>query len=652
MPAQQTKQIILDGLKELTLKQVETNILLGSGARNVLLVGGSRSGKTFLLVRAIVIRALSAPGSRHAILRQRTLHVRQSIWLDTLPKVLKTCFPWASWIPHVQDGYITFANGSEIWIGGLDDKERVEKILGKEFATLFFNECSQIGFAEVTTALTRLAQKVQKIDQEGKPAGFLKNRAFFDLNPTGTGHWSYRLFIEKRKPESPSEHVADPENYCHSYLNPTDNAQNIDVEYIQSLQGLPEKQRRRFFEGRYVAQLDGALWTLELIEKSRVAVEDLLGANSILGRLQRIVVSIDPSGASGSNDLKADAIGLGVVGIDRTGHAYLLEDATGLYSPEQWGQLAVSLFDKWGADRVIGERNFGGDMVRAIVHNVRRTIPYKEVTASRGKAVRAEPIAGLYEQERIHHVGRFPDLEDELTNFTTAGYVGSGSPNRADMLVWACTELFEGQMTAGVFRHLMKPDVFYNDASRKIGLMTRHGHAEHWISARCGTATPQIYADIYDDGDIVWVEREYYFDPSRQGTMRTNAQFAEDMVKGNELMLWDGLGDDLRAWPGVLVDPKMENFRAELSKRSMFVIDAEDNLDEGIKRLMTMLSTKKLRIHERCVNLIRDLETYAWDPAKAEAGKDQPEKTTGGGCECLAAFAATKIGDWRLETAA
>src|SRR5829696_6466703 len=126
----------------LTERQTLANRLLAGPQKHTLLRGGSRSGKTFVLVRAIVLRALWGAGSRHAILRFRGNAARASIWLDTFPKVMRLCFPGVSWKPHKQDGYIALPNGSEVWIGGLDDHERVEKILGMEFVTLFYNECS------------------------------------------------------------------------------------------------------------------------------------------------------------------------------------------------------------------------------------------------------------------------------------------------------------------------------------------------------------------------------------------------------------------------------------------------------------------------------------------------------------------------------
>ena len=141
-----------------------------SDATHVALGGGSRSGKTFLLVRAVLIRALKCPDSRHVIFRFRFNSVKTYIIKDTLPKVLKLCFPMLPSLSSMldkTDWYVTLPNGSEIWFGGLDDKERVEKILGGEYATIYFNECSQIPWGSIVMALTRPGTKDRQLGAEG-----------------------------------------------------------------------------------------------------------------------------------------------------------------------------------------------------------------------------------------------------------------------------------------------------------------------------------------------------------------------------------------------------------------------------------------------------------------------------------------------------
>lgn len=400
-----------------------TDVLRGP-QRHTLLVGGARSGKTFLIVRAIVVRALRAPGSRHAILRFRYNAVRTSIWLDTLPKVMRTCFPGVSMRDQRQDGFTVLPNGSELWFGGLDDKERVEKILGQEYVTVYINEASQIPYSSVMVARTRLAQVC-----EG-----LKQREYVDLNPTGKGHWTYREFVEGRDPISGAP-LANPDDYRAIFVNPGDNAANLSPEFLQSLAGLPERQRRRFFDGQYVADVDGALWTLEQIESCRIGAEDQLPP------MKRVVIAVDPSGASGEEDKRSDEIGIVAAGLGNDGVAYVLGDHSLRDGPEKWGKVAVAAYHKHMADRIVAERNYGGEMVRFVIQTADKKVPVRVITASRGKHVRAEPVSALYEQGKVRHVGRFPELEDQLTNFSTAGYVGDRSPDRADAAVWALTEL-------------------------------------------------------------------------------------------------------------------------------------------------------------------------------------------------------------------
>jgi PBSX family phage terminase large subunit len=230
-----------------TPKQKEAIRLLASASRYVMLFGGSRSGKTFIAVYAIVVRAAMVQ-SRHVILRLNFNHVKTSIWSDTLVKVLKTCFPDLNVEWNKTDYYIKLPNGSEIWIAGLDDEKRVEKILGKEYSTMYFNECSQIPFKSVQIALTRLAEK-----------NSLTKKAYFDMNPPSKKHWSYWLFV---KGLDPIDNVpVDKNKYASILMNPKDNLDNIDPEYItEVLDNLSEAQKKRFRDGEFSSDDDGAAY--------------------------------------------------------------------------------------------------------------------------------------------------------------------------------------------------------------------------------------------------------------------------------------------------------------------------------------------------------------------------------------------------------
>ena len=418
---------------KLTLRQRDALRIIGSEAAYILMYGGSRSTKTFTAVRTIVWRALAAPNSRHAILRFRFNHVKASIVYDTFPKVMQLCFPGINVKPDKQDWFVRFPNGSEIWFGGLDDKERTEKILGREYATIFLNEASQISYNSFLLLITRLAQVAPYKDRHGVEQR-LRLKMLVDENPPTKGHWTYKLWIKKVEPLS-NKPLDNPEDYNSLLMNPKDNAENLDEAYLRALQRMPKRQRDRFWEGKFTDDSENALWTPDNIEKNRV---------SDYPQLTRIVVAVDPSGASDDENQTNDAIGIGVAGLGVDGLAYVLEDLTLVAGPATWGKVATSAYERHKADRIIGEQNFGGAMVEYVVRASNPNVSYKSVTASRGKVVRAEPISALTDLGKIKFVGRFDEMEDELCSYTTTGYIGERSPNRADWFVWAMTDLFPG----------------------------------------------------------------------------------------------------------------------------------------------------------------------------------------------------------------
>lgn len=427
---------------KLTAKQEQANRLLASPARHVLLRGGSRSGKTFLIVRALVMRAVRGAGSRHAILRFRANAAKSTIWLDTLPKVLRLCYPGMKVRWHKQDSYIEFPNGSEIWVGGLQDQEQAEKILGMEFASIFYNECSQIPYGSILLARTRLAQQI---------AG-LTPKEYFDCNPSGTSHFTYKLWKEHKDPES--GRPVNPADYAEMQLNPFDNQANIASTYLDTLENLPEKQRRRFRDGEWSPEIEGALWTLDILDRNRILVPDLSEYDhwlklGLIPALKRVVVAVDPSGCSGREDQRSDEIGIVVVGLGVDGAAYVLADRSLRTDPAGWGRVAVRAYDDFRADGIVAETNFGGAMVEHVIKTTDPNVPVTVVHASRGKAVRAEPVSALYEKGRVHHVGSFPVLEEQLINMAAHGYVGPKSPDRLDALVWGITHLMLGSAMKG-----------------------------------------------------------------------------------------------------------------------------------------------------------------------------------------------------------
>lgn len=431
---------------KLTTKQIDAVTMLGGDQTHTLLYGGSRSGKSFIILRTIVNRAMYVPKSRHLMARFRLAHILGSLVAETMPNVLSLCFPELEGeVEHKRgagEGFYLFPNGSELWYAGLDDKDRTEKILGKEFATIFLNECSQIPWASRTIVMSRLAQKTSRPnpDDPDNPLPGLRLRAYYDENPPLKLHWTYKLFIEKKSPDT-NRMVANPLDYNAMLINPRDNADNLAPGYFKILDDMPERSRKRFRDGQFGDAGEGALWTEELLEQQRVSND------TDVPEFQRIVVAVDPSGASSNEDAHRDEIGIVVAAIGTDGKAYVMEDLTMKGSPGEWGAAVANAYKRWGADRVIGEENFGGAMVKFVVQTAFAkaglgNAPYQAVTASRGKVVRAEPVAALYEAQQVWHMDGLPMLEAELCLMTTSGYLGDRSPNRADALVWALTALF------------------------------------------------------------------------------------------------------------------------------------------------------------------------------------------------------------------
>lgn len=233
--------------------------------------------------------------------------------------------------------------------------------------------------------------------------------------------------------------IADPDTVV-TRGSTLDNRANLASNTIKQLYDRYGGTRlgRQELEGEILNDIPGALWNRDDIDKARVAEAP--------ENLERVYVAVDPAV---SNNEGSDEHGIVVVGLarDSEGYArgYVLEDGTVRGSPEDWAKRAVSLYRSWSADKIIAEKNQGGQMVESTIKAVDRTVPVKLVHASRGKVVRAEPISALYEQGRVHHVGRFDHLEDQMCMFSAdmIRSISNGSPDRVDALVWGLTEIFD-----------------------------------------------------------------------------------------------------------------------------------------------------------------------------------------------------------------
>jgi phage terminase large subunit-like protein len=281
----------------------------------------------------------------------------------------------------------------------------------------------------------------------------------FDCNPPSQAHWSYKLFIQNRDPDT-NKAVKNNDDYASLQMNPKDNAENLPKKYLETLEGMPARMRKRFWEGQFADTTENALWNIETVDKWRVTeVPDMV----------RIVVAVDPSGSGDEDNLDNDAIGIAVAGLGTDGNAYLLQDLTVKAGPATWGRVAVDAYHNNMADLVVGEMNYGGEMVKFVIRSADPKVPFKKITASRGKVVRAEPISSLTEQGKVRFAGCFNDLEDELYSFTTMGYIGEKSPNRADAFVWAISELFPGIVKEETRKKERRPRQHYSGAGSWMG---------------------------------------------------------------------------------------------------------------------------------------------------------------------------------------
>ncbi len=192
---------------------------------------------------------------------------------------------------------------------------------------------------------------------------------------------------------------------------------------------------RQELDGVLLEEAEGALWTTAGLEACRAPVPE---------KLSRIVVAVDPpvTGHAGSDECGIVVVGAVTEGAPSEWRAFVLEDATvSAASPADWARAAISAMERHGADRLVAEVNQGGDLVESVVRQVDPLVPFRAVRASRGKTARAEPVAALYEQGRVHHGRDLGALEDQMCRMTARGYDGKGSPDRVDALVWALTEL-------------------------------------------------------------------------------------------------------------------------------------------------------------------------------------------------------------------
>jgi phage terminase large subunit-like protein len=242
-----------------------------------------------------------------------------------------------------------------------------------------------------------------------------------------------------------------------------DNRANVPRAFIDRIIRRYEGTRlgRQELHAEVLGDAPGALWPYEALLAARVQAHP---------ELTRVVVAVDPSGSSGEDE--GDAQGIIVAGLGVDGLGYVLADRSCKLSPQGWGRRAVEAFDAFGADRIVAEKNYGGEMVRFTIQAVRKSAPVTLVSATRGKTVRAEPVSALYEQGRVRHLVADPagaalaELEEEMRQATSNGYLGEGSPNRMDALVWALTSLMlEAEAPGAAFLELARREAASGEAA-------------------------------------------------------------------------------------------------------------------------------------------------------------------------------------------
>ena len=400
-----------------------------------LLYGGAAGpGKSFFLRHYAVDFARTHPGAHVALVRRALPMLKQThgLHMGLLTTGLAT--------ENRTDWTWTFINGSVIRFISLYNPGDEQSFKSAEFDLLLFDEVTELQESQYTFMLSRVrsanghrAHVVATANPEGRGFRWVKRRWVKpDPGDLGPGMEAPRPGVPWEPPIIEDGKVVDHQP-SRAFLPATiaDNPGLIKSNpgYVRQLRSLPDSRlRRALLDGDWDAMdnIPGALWAQSVIDEHRVTAHPTL---------VRIVIGVDPSGSSADG---ADECGVVAVGKGDDGHLYVLRDVSGVVAPEEWSARVRHAYDDLDADKVVAEKNFGGEMVRLTLKQAGPDMPVKLVNASRGKAVRAEPVAWIYTDGRVHHVGYHPKLEDELTTWKPES---GWSPGRLDALVWACAEL-------------------------------------------------------------------------------------------------------------------------------------------------------------------------------------------------------------------
>ncbi len=441
--------------RPLNQKQIEASELISNDKRYTMLYGGGGSGKSFIFCISLIWRCLLMPNSTHGVFRETAVSLKNSIFNDTMRHAMRAVDPELlnpnSRIVRITNDpmEIHFYNGSKILFAGLDSDDRIERLLGMEYTTVWINEVSQIKTYSpvVSTLIMRLRQPNIKVGYNNAKGEFLPQRDakfkfWFDCNPPPKSHWAHKRFILKEDDDGNA--LRNPDQWQSLMMNTVDNLDIMGEDYLnEMIAGMSEVEARRMVYGEFLDDNSDSLFPLDIIAKYRHRLSDdpAKAADEIKrvrSTMARVVIAVDPA----TTDHKSsDMTGISVCGVDEQGHAYVFEDATMKGRPEQWAGVVAKLWEKWGASLVVAEDNQGGQMVEHTLNTVGiRAV--KRIHARDGKRVRAQPVSLEYEKGRVHHVGQHQKLERQMEGYgLDYNYTKRGSPDRMDALVYAITEL-------------------------------------------------------------------------------------------------------------------------------------------------------------------------------------------------------------------
>lgn len=387
--------------------------------RYCILTGGRGSGKSFALATGLAL-AIQDPGYTVLYTRWTMASARDSIIPEFREKIDRLGIKGIT--EGVQD--INHTGGSRILFRGIKTSQGTQTAKLKSLQGVnvwVLDEAEEMPSESVFDVIDL------SIRDSRRPC-----RVILSLNPALRTHWIYRRWFNGASVQPGTCGVDESSGVTYIHTDYRDNIRNLPADFVKLARECRANNALRYqhvWLGQWVDQREGALWSWESINDNRIATDELPD-------MARVVVAVDPAVTSRED---SDETGIIVAGRGVDGRCYVLADVSGRLTPLEWAQRAVVEYRKHKADRIVAEINQGGEMVEATIRNVDRTVSYLGVHASRGKITRAEPIAALYAQGRVSHVGTHRDLEAEM--LTYCGYDSDASPNRLDAAVWALTEL-------------------------------------------------------------------------------------------------------------------------------------------------------------------------------------------------------------------